>query len=63
MNYLEEAFVFFKLDKFSLKVKEQLASSKKIYCVDNGLVYAKGVQVKQGYRRLFENLVAIELSS
>ena len=31
LNYLEEAFIFFRLNRFSFKVKEQLTFNKKIY--------------------------------
>jgi hypothetical protein len=61
LNYLEEAFIFFSLSKFSYKVKEQITSNKKIYCIDNGFINAKGFNFNQNLGRLYENLVAIEL--
>ncbi len=61
LNYLEEAFIFFRMNRFSYKVKDQIASSKKIYCIDNGLVYAKAFKFSSDIGRLYENLVAIEL--
>lgn len=61
LNYLEEAFIFFSLSKFSYKVKEQITSNKKIYCIDNGFINAKGFNFSQNLGRLYENLVAIEL--
>lgn len=61
LNYLEEAFVFFKLNRFSFKVKEQMASNKKIYCVDNGFISAKAFKFSPDMGQLYENVVAIEL--
>ncbi|HJX50172.1 MAG TPA: ATP-binding protein, partial [Candidatus Nanoarchaeia archaeon] len=61
LNYLEEAFIFFSLSKFSYKVKKQITSNKKIYCIDNGFINAKGFDFIQNFGRLYENLVAIKL--
>ncbi|MBI2584188.1 MAG: ATP-binding protein [Candidatus Aenigmarchaeota archaeon] len=61
LNYLEEAFIFFRIERFSPKVKEQIAFSKKIYCIDNGFVYAKAFRLSPDTGRLYENAVAIEL--
>lgn len=61
LNYLEEAFVFFRVNRFSFKVKEQISSNKKIYCIDNGFIYAKAFKFSQEIGRLYENVVAIEL--
>ena len=61
LNYLEEAFIFFRLNRFSFKIKEQMVSNKKIYCVDNGFVYSKAFKFSPDLGRLYENVVAIEL--
>ena len=61
VDYLEETFIFFKIEKFSYKIKEQIASNKKIYCIDNGFIHAKSFKISQDNGRLYENLVAIEL--
>lgn len=61
LSYLEETFMFFRVDRFSFKVREQIAANKKIYCIDNGLVTAKAFRLSQDTGRLYENLVAIEL--
>ncbi|MCJ7767514.1 ATP-binding protein, partial [Candidatus Bathyarchaeota archaeon] len=54
LNYLEEAFVFFKLNRFSFKLKEQIASNKKIYCVDNGFIFAKAFKFSPDMGQLYE---------
>lgn len=61
LRYLEESFIFFSLKRFSYKVKEQLSLIKKIYCIDNGFIYAKAFNTSQNLGRLYENLVAISL--
>ena len=61
LSYLQEAFIFFKLERFSFKVKEQISSNKKIYCIDNGFINAKAFKFSQDMGKLYENLVAISL--
>lgn len=61
MGYLEEAFVFFTINKFAYKVREQLSSNKKAYCIDNSFIQAKAFKVSPDFGKLYENLVAIEL--
>lgn len=61
MRYLEEAFLFFTVRRFSFKVREQDSSNKKAYCVDTGLAVALGFRSSPDDGRLMENLVAIEL--
>lgn len=61
LKYLEEAYLFFPLTRFSLKMKEQLKAPRKIYLVDNGLILAKSFQSSQNIGKLMENLVFIEL--
>ena len=43
------------------KVKEQVLANKKIYCIDNGFVTAKGFRFSRNDGNLMENLVAIAL--
>ncbi|MCZ7385423.1 MAG: ATP-binding protein [Candidatus Methanoperedens sp.] len=61
LGYLEESFIFFKIDRFSFKVREQIASNKKIYCIDNGFIHAKAFKFSPDIGKLYENIVAIEL--
>ncbi len=61
LNYLEESFVLFRLNRFSLKVKKQINSPKKIYCFDNGFISAKAFKISRDIGRVYENTVAIEL--
>jgi len=61
ISYLEESFIFFNLKRFSYKVKEQISSIKKIYCIDNGFIHARAFTSSQNLGKLYENLVAISL--
>jgi uncharacterized protein len=61
LDYLEEAFIFFTVSKFSYKVREQQKANKKLYCYDNGFYLAKAFRFSDDYGILLENLVAIEL--
>ena len=61
LGYLEESFVLFSLNRFSYKVKEQLSSNKKIYCIDNGFIQAKAFKLSPDMGKLYENVVACKL--
>ena len=61
LEYLQEAFLFFSVPRFSYKVKEQQQANKKIYCIDNGFVTAKGFRFSRNEGNLYENLAAIAL--
>jgi uncharacterized protein len=59
VGYLEQAFVLFTVPRFSFKPREQAASNKKAYAIDNGFVRAAGFQASPNRGRLLEALVAI----
>ncbi len=61
LNYLEESFILFKLNRFSFKLKEQIKSPKKIYCFDNGFITTKAFRLSRDAGRMYENTVAIRL--
>jgi len=61
INYLEESFIFFNVNRFSYKLKEQLRFNKKIYCLDNGFIQSKAFKLSPDIGKLYENLVAVEL--
>ena len=61
LGYLEEAFLFFSLRRFSFKVREQVGANKKIYCIDNGLVTSASFRFSADRGKLYENLVAVAL--
>jgi predicted AAA+ superfamily ATPase len=61
LGYLEESFILFSLNRFSYKVKEQLSSNKKVYCIDNGFIQAKSFKASSDIGKLYENAVACKL--
>ena len=61
LRYLEEAYLFLTLNRFSFKIKEQIKAPKKIYIIDNGLITAKSFQFSPNSGRLMENLVLGEI--
>jgi len=61
VKYLEEAYLFVTLNRFSYKLKEQLKSPRKMYCIDTGLANAVGFKFTKNTGVAMENLVAIEL--
>ena len=61
LNYLEESFILFSLSRFSYKIKEQLSSNKKIYCIDNGFIQSKSFKASSDLGKLYENTVACKL--
>jgi len=61
LSYLEEAFLFFMVKRFSFKVKEQIAQNKKIFCIDPGFIHAKAFRFSKDIGKLYENVAAIRL--
>jgi predicted AAA+ superfamily ATPase len=61
LTYLEQAFLFFRISRFSYKVRQQATANKKVYCIDNGFIAAGGFAASPNTGRLMENLVAIRL--
>ena len=61
LGYLEEAFIFFSVRRFSNKVKEQITFNKKTYCIDNGFIHAKAFKASPDLGKLYENVVAQKL--
>ncbi len=61
VDYLEEAFLAFQVDRFSYKLKEQMRSPKKVYAYDTGMINAIKFKTARDSGRVIENLVAVEL--
>jgi predicted AAA+ superfamily ATPase len=61
VSYLEETFLFFSINRFSYKVKQQTSSNRKLYCIDNGFILAKAFSISPDRGKLFENIIACEL--
>lgn len=61
VRYLEESYLFFVLNRFSLKIGERMKSPKKVYIVDNGYIKAKSTQTSPDSGKLLENMFFVEL--
>ena len=61
IEYLEEAYLIFHLERFSYKTGEKIKSPKKVYVVDNGYINAKAMRSSPDKGKLMENLVFTEL--
>lgn len=62
LEYLEASFVFYKVNRFDLKGKKQLATQEKYYLVDTGLLNVLAGKERTTDRgHILENVVYLEL--
>ncbi|MDD2287113.1 MAG: ATP-binding protein [Paludibacter sp.] len=61
IEYIENTYLLFTLNKLDYSVKVQLRNPKKMYAIDNALVKRLGFHFSGEEGRLLENLVYIEL--
>lgn len=61
INYLCNAFVFYKTDRYDIRGKKYLESLNKYYLVDTGIRYALLGHRNMDWGRSYENIVYLEL--
>ncbi|MDO4368130.1 MAG: ATP-binding protein [Bacteroidales bacterium] len=61
VDYLCNAFAFYKVRRFNIRGKKYLASQDKYYMADHAFKYSKLGTKNLDYGRVYENIVAIEL--
>tara|TARA_B110000459_G_scaffold118274_1_gene130451 strand:+ start:1123 stop:2373 length:1251 start_codon:yes stop_codon:yes gene_type:complete len=61
LNYIEDAFLIFRVPLYSESARLQQTSSNKIYVIDNGLINASSLKIKDLYNKYLENQVHLDL--
>lgn len=61
IEYLENSWLFFVVNKYAYSVKEQQIANKKIYCIDTGLTASVGFSFSENKGRALENTVFLDL--
>lgn len=61
-EYLNNAFLFFYLKKFSYSLKEQEKNLRKVFCIDSGLRNAVSMGFSEDRGKVLENIVFLKFS-
>ena len=61
LNYIESSYFIHSVPIFSYKIKDQMQYPRKVYIIDNGLISSISTKFSKDLRRLYENMVAVEL--
>jgi predicted AAA+ superfamily ATPase len=61
IDYLENSWLFFIVNKYAFSVKEQQIAAKKIYSIDTGLATSVGFSFSENRGKSIENIVFLQL--
>lgn len=61
VSYLVNSYVLFELNKYDPSLKNQERATKKIYCIDTGLINQIAFKFSENLGKLYENVVFLEL--
>jgi uncharacterized protein len=61
MDYLENSWLFFVVNKYAFSVREQQIAAKKVYAIDTGLVRSIGFSFSKNRGKSIENMVFLYL--
>lgn len=61
IDYLENSWLFFVVNKYAFSVKEQQIAAKKLYSIDTGLAQSVGFSFSKNEGKLMENAVFLQL--
>lgn len=61
IEHLESTYLFFRLERFSSKLKDRIKAPKKVYMIDTGMLCSVFREAEGMRGRLMENLAAIEI--
>jgi predicted AAA+ superfamily ATPase len=61
ISYMENAWLFFTINKYAYSVKEQQIAAKKIFSIDTGMLNSIGFSFSKNIGKLLENLVFLQL--
>jgi predicted AAA+ superfamily ATPase len=61
IDYLENSWLFFVINKYAFSVKEQQIAAKKVYGIDTGLAISVGFSFSENIGKSIENVVFLQL--
>ena len=61
LEFLQESYLTFTIEKFSYKRKESLVENRKVYIIDTGIIKSISFRFLEDISHLYENVIALEL--
>jgi len=61
INYLQDAYLIYIIERFSPKLKQRIIAPKKVYCIDTGIINRISPGSSEKLGKMMENIVLIEL--